>query len=84
MRLLQFVTGTCRLPVGGFRELAGKILFSQNQELFLIGLLAMNCVDFSVFSLAGSDRNISYNLFYVCLDAFRCLCNLGAHTTFVT
>lgn len=23
-RLLQFVTGTCRLPVGGFRELAGN------------------------------------------------------------
>ena len=23
-RLLQFVTGTCRLPVGGFAELIGK------------------------------------------------------------
>jgi hypothetical protein len=23
-RLLQFVTGTCRLPVGGFNELMGK------------------------------------------------------------
>ena len=23
-RLLQFVTGTCRLPVGGFAELMGK------------------------------------------------------------
>ena len=23
-RLLQFVTGTCRLPVGGFQELMGK------------------------------------------------------------
>ena len=23
-RLLQFVTGTCRLPVGGFSELMGK------------------------------------------------------------
>ena len=25
-RLLQFVTGTCRLPVGGFAELMGEIL----------------------------------------------------------
>lgn len=24
MRLLQFVTGTCRLPVGGFNDLMGK------------------------------------------------------------
>ena len=24
VRLLQFVTGTCRLPVGGFAELMGK------------------------------------------------------------
>ena len=23
-RLLQFVTGTCRLPVGGFQELIGQ------------------------------------------------------------
>lgn len=23
-RLLQFVTGTCRVPVGGFAELMGK------------------------------------------------------------
>ena len=26
IRLLQFVTGTCRLPVGGFAELMGKWL----------------------------------------------------------
>ena len=25
VRLLQFVTGTCRLPVGGFAELMGMI-----------------------------------------------------------
>lgn len=25
-RLLQFVTGTCRVPVGGFAELMGKVL----------------------------------------------------------
>ena len=24
MRLLQFVTGTCRLPVGGFADLMGN------------------------------------------------------------
>ena len=27
-RLLQFVTGTCRLPVGGFAELMGLYLCS--------------------------------------------------------
>jgi len=26
-RLLQFVTGTCRLPVGGFSELIGEQSF---------------------------------------------------------
>jgi hypothetical protein len=26
-RLLQFVTGTCRVPIGGFSELLGKDLF---------------------------------------------------------
>lgn len=26
MRLLQFVTGTCRLPVGGFADLMGKFV----------------------------------------------------------
>ena len=26
-RLLQFVTGTCRLPVGGFAELIGRIKY---------------------------------------------------------
>ena len=26
IRLLQFVTGTCRLPVGGFAELIGRLL----------------------------------------------------------
>ena len=26
-RLLQFVTGTCRLPVGGFAELMGQLKF---------------------------------------------------------
>ena len=27
-RLLQFVTGTCRLPVGGFSELMGNSWFN--------------------------------------------------------
>jgi hypothetical protein len=27
IRLLQFVTGTCRLPVGGFAELIGRFSF---------------------------------------------------------
>ena len=25
-RLLQFVTGTCRVPVGGFKDLVGELL----------------------------------------------------------
>ncbi len=28
IRLLQFVTGTCRLPVGGFAELIGRVIIS--------------------------------------------------------
>lgn len=28
MRLLQFVTGTCRLPLGGFAELMGECQLS--------------------------------------------------------
>ena len=28
-RLLQFVTGTCRLPVGGFAELIGLYFFKK-------------------------------------------------------
>jgi hypothetical protein len=28
-RLLQFVTGTCRVPVGGFAELMGKYIMFQ-------------------------------------------------------
>lgn len=35
IRLLQFVTGTCRLPVGGFAELIGT-------ELFVNGLLPIS------------------------------------------
>jgi len=36
-RLLQFVTGTCRLPVGGFAELIGLLLLQLvygNLQLF--------------------------------------------------
>ena len=32
MRLLQFVSGTCRLPVGGFADLMGK--FGLVDQLF--------------------------------------------------
>ena len=36
VRLLQFVTGTCRLPVGGFKELMGvlqsTVLISVNES----------------------------------------------------
>jgi len=37
-RLLQFVTGTCRVPVGGFAELMGK--FIMYQEV----IFGMHCV----------------------------------------
>ena len=30
--LLQFVTGTCRLPVGGFAELMGKLFLTRRLE----------------------------------------------------
>lgn len=35
-RLLQFVTGTCRVPVGGFAELMGIILIFEYQFFFKI------------------------------------------------
>ena len=33
-RLLQFVTGTCRLPVGGFTELMGRSLCCTSSVYF--------------------------------------------------
>ena len=41
-RLLQFVTGTCRVPVGGFSELMG----STEPQLFCIERVAMVNIDF--------------------------------------
>lgn len=38
VRLLQFVTGTCRLPVGGFAELIGKACLLGMGEQGLCGL----------------------------------------------
>jgi hypothetical protein len=38
-RLLQFVTGTCRLPVGGFMELMGKFLCPCRHKSLCIQLL---------------------------------------------
>ena len=34
-RLLQFVTGTCRLPVGGFAELMGVYTDIINEEIII-------------------------------------------------
>jgi len=42
-RLLQFVTGTCRLPVGGFQELIGK-LHCELSMFFVVDV----CIFFSV------------------------------------
>ena len=38
-RLLQFVTGTCRLPVGGFMELMGKFLRPCRHKSLCVQLL---------------------------------------------
>lgn len=36
IRLLQFVTGTCRLPVGGFAELMGIPKFYSSNPSFVL------------------------------------------------
>uniref|UniRef100_A0A8C0DWV0 E3 ubiquitin-protein ligase n=1 Tax=Balaenoptera musculus TaxID=9771 RepID=A0A8C0DWV0_BALMU len=45
MRLLQFVTGTCRLPLGGFAELMGKFCFIENTSDFVLFLFSFNRLD---------------------------------------
>ena len=35
-RLLQFVTGTCRIPVGGFGELLGEQLITTSSTLVIV------------------------------------------------
>lgn len=40
-RLLQFVTGTCRLPVGGFAELMGECF--RRLQVFLFLPLPLEC-----------------------------------------
>ena len=41
VRLLQFVTGTCRLPVGGFAELMGRHIDSESLIImFMSGALS--------------------------------------------
>lgn len=50
MRLLQFVTGTCRLPLGGFAELMGKCRFT------IVSLVLCNSyytVDLNVMTILG-------------------------------
>lgn len=37
-RLLQFVTGTCRVPVGGFAELMGMFVCFKYEFFFLFQL----------------------------------------------
>lgn len=47
VRLLQFVTGTCRLPVGGFAELMGRHIDSESLTL----MWYLTCVSLSPFHL---------------------------------
>jgi hypothetical protein len=37
-RLLQFVTGTCRVPVGGFAELMGELIMFQETDTQCFGM----------------------------------------------
>lgn len=46
LRLMQFVTGTCRLPLGGFAELMGQC----DQTAGLSSLLSCSVVVFSSFT----------------------------------
>jgi len=54
-RLLQFVTGTCRVPVGGFAELMGE--FNQKLKIILfknyifLSILAEDWIIFLNFKL---------------------------------
>ena len=50
LRLLQFVTGTCRLPVGGFAELLGILSFYISHYILHVTLFSP--LIFSLFSLS--------------------------------
>lgn len=39
IRLLQFVTGTCRLPVGGFSELIGTDCVYRDRSVLVMRIL---------------------------------------------
>lgn len=47
MRLLQFVTGTCRLPVGGFADLMGKCVMCMHHVYYAVTRLLF-CIDIKV------------------------------------
>lgn len=40
-RLLQFVTGTCRVPVGGFAELMGELIMFHITNTQCLGMQFM-------------------------------------------
>ncbi len=45
IRLLQFITGTCRLPVGGFKELMGQLRVTPYKGPSLQGTLFLSHFD---------------------------------------
>lgn len=53
-RLLQFVTGTCRVPVGGFAELMG----SNGPQRFCIEKVKIKLLYFLWNGKFASDRHI--------------------------
>lgn len=50
IRLLQFVTGTCRLPVGGFNELIGE---GDNLIIIIIIIVLNQLISFYLVRLSS-------------------------------
>lgn len=54
-RLLQFVTGTCRLPVGGFAELMGLYSFLFTFSTIFLFLQYLGCFPQQKSSSLGQE-----------------------------
>ena len=57
-RLLQFVTGTCRLPVGGFAELMGLYSFLFPFSTIFLFLQYLGCFPQQKSSSLGQEYSI--------------------------
>ena len=70
-RLLQFVTGTCRLPVGGFRELVGK-LSARHAEMCIKSRIysLMNDIDVFVGTHDFPVKNVHH---YFNWPSYQCI-----------